>query len=267
MAFAQASRRPIAGAVATLGVSERVAFLRRTYAHLGFALLAWAALTVGIMRFGTEFSLKMTSYALGGKWNWAAVLILFMLIGWGAEKLARSEANKGLQYAGLGLAVIAEAVILQPLLWIAMLKFAPEMFGGDSAIRGTLVTIDWARSGPAVALIGQAAAITAAIFVGLTLTVFITKKDFSFMRGILMILSFGALGVILASMIFGFSLGAVFCGAMVALMGGYILYQTSILMRDFPPTYHVAGALMLFSTIATLFWYVLQLVMSLRSNN
>jgi len=37
-------------------------------------------------------------------------------------------------------------------------------------------------------------------------------------------------------------------------------------MRDFPPTAHVAAALMLFSTIATLFWYVLQLVMSLRSD-
>ena len=37
-------------------------------------------------------------------------------------------------------------------------------------------------------------------------------------------------------------------------------------MKEFPPTYHVAAALMLFSTIATLFWYVLQLVMSLRSD-
>jgi len=73
-----------------------------------------------------------------------------------------------------------------------------------------------------------------------------------------------ALGLILASAIFGFSLGALFAGAMVLLMAGYILYQTSIVLGTFLPTAHVAAALMLFSTVATLFWYVLQLLMSLR---
>lgn len=106
--------------------------------------------------------------------------------------------------------------------------------------------------------------VTLAIFVGLSATVFVTRKDFSFLRGILVIASFAALGVIIASAIFGFSLGAIFAGVMVLLMAGYILYQTSIIMSQFPPTAHVAAALMLFSTVATLFWYVLQLLMALR---
>ncbi|MGE0403450.1 MAG: permease, partial [Kofleriaceae bacterium] len=72
------------------------------------------------------------------------------------------------------------------------------------------------------------------------------------------------LGVILASMLFGFSLGALFAGLMILLMGGYILYQTSLVMSQFPPTAHVAAALMLFSTVATLFWYVLNFLMSMR---
>jgi FtsH-binding integral membrane protein len=92
----------------------------------------------------------------------------------------------------------------------------------------------------------------------------VTKKDFNFMRGVLSMLTWGALAVIVASMLFGFSLGAIFMGFMIMLMGGYILYQTSLVMRDFPPQAHVAAALMLFSTIATLFWYVLQLLMSRR---
>src|SRR6476659_6736216 len=52
MAFGQsaAAARPIEGAVATMGVSDRVTFLRKTYAHVGFALLAWAAITTGMMR-------------------------------------------------------------------------------------------------------------------------------------------------------------------------------------------------------------------------
>lgn len=244
MAFAHSSR-PIEGAVATLGVSDRVAFLRRTYAHLGVALLAFAAIAGGMMRFMPETSFKFSRWALQG-WRWFLVLAAFMLIGYVAERLARSDTSRGIQYVGLAIFVVAEALILQPLLWLVALKFG----NADTFF----------------SVIGQSTLITLAIFVGLTATVFITKKDFSFMRGILVVLTFGALGVILASFLFGFSLGAVFCGAMILLMSGYILYQTSVVMRDFPPTHHVAASLMLFSTIATLFWYVLQLVASLRGD-
>lgn len=247
MAFAAAAdRRPIRGAVATVGVSERVAFLRRTYAHLGFALLAWVAATAGMMRFMPETSLEFSRWALKGNWNWFLFMILFMVVGYIAERMARSETSSAVQYGGLGLGVVAYAVLLQPLLWVAIYRF------------GAAETDK---------LILNAGLITMAIFVGLSATVFISKKDFSFMRGILVVLTFGALGVIIASMIFGFALGAVFMGAMIALMAGYILYQTSIIMKEFPPTHHVAAALMLFSTIATLFWYVFQLLMSLRGDD
>lgn len=246
MAFAaMADRRPIRGAVATLGVSERVSFLRRTYAHLGIALVAWAAATAGMMRFMPETSLSFSRFALNG-WNWFLVLGGFMLVGYVAERMARSNTSRGVQYGGLVLFVAAEALLLQPLLWLAIVRF-----GAAEADK----------------LILNAALITVTIFVGLTATVFLTKKDFSFLRGILTVLTFAALGVIIASMIFGFQLGAIFCGAMIALMAGYILYQTSAVMKDFPPTHHVAAALMLFSTIATLFWYVLQLLMSLKGDD
>jgi len=112
----------------------------------------------------------------------------------------------------------------------------------------------------------EAIVITLSIFIGLTLVVFITKKDFSFMRGALVCCAFAAMGVILASLAFGFHLGAIFSGLMILLMAGYILYQTSVIMKDFPPTAFVAASLMLFSTIATLFWYVLRLLMSLRGD-
>ena len=259
MAFAQHSR-PIEGAVATLGVSDRIAFLRKTYAHLGIALLAFAALTGGLMRFAPKVSWGFSKWALSGTWAWLAVLGLFMVVGYLAERLARSETSRGLQYAGLGLAVVAESFLLQPMIWILMLKF-----GDTRAVIYALQTGSApVLSGAAASILIQATLITLSIFSGLTLTVFLTKKDFSFMRGALVVASFGALGVILASMAFGFSLGALFSGFMILLMAGYILFQTSVLMRDFPPTAYVAGALMLFSTIATLFWYVLRLLMSLR---
>ena len=68
--------RPIEGAVATLGVSDRVTFLRKTYAHLGVALLAFAALTGGLLKFAPTMSWGFSKWALNGRWNWLAVLAL-----------------------------------------------------------------------------------------------------------------------------------------------------------------------------------------------
>ncbi len=258
MAFAQtAARRPIEGAVATLGVSDRVAFLRRTYGLLGFSLIAFAAITAGMMRFMTETSFRFSSWALHSQMNWLIVIALFMGVGYVAQRLAQSNTSRGLQLVGLAIFIVMESLLLQPILWRLIVQFGhPDRLfeaGGGLGL-----------SGLAASILMQAIVITLAIFVGLTLTVFMTKKDFSFLRGVLMICSFAALGVILASVLFGFSLGAVFCGAMILLMAGYILYQTSLVMSYFPPTGYVAAALMLFSTIATLFWYVLQMLMSLN---
>ena len=235
--------RPILGATATVGASDRLTFLRKTYALLGIALAMFALIAGGMMRLAPEASLAMSRWALAGPWSWLLVLGLFMVIGYLSERLAGSARSRALQYAGLALAVIAQGLLLQPLLWIAL-----QQVGAADAM----------------SLIAQATTITLAIFAGLTLTVFVTRKDFSFLRGVLMIGSFAALGVILASAVFGFSLGAVFCGAMILLMAGYILFQTSQVMSQFPPTAHVASALMLFSTVATLFWHVLQLLLALR---
>ncbi len=235
--------RSIRDVSATLGVSDRRAFLQKTYALLGTSLVALAVSTGGMMAFAPDTSLALSRWALAGTWNWLLVLGMFMLVGWGAERLAWSQTSRGLQYAGLGVAIVAQGLLLQPLLWSVMAKLGVAN---------------------ATTVVAQATVITLAIFVGLSLTVFVTRKDFSFLRGALMLASFAALGVILASAIFGFSLGALFAGTMVLLMAGYILFQTSLIMSQFPPTAHVAAALMLFSTIATLFWYVLQLLLSLR---
>jgi len=257
MAFGQsASARPIEGAVATMGVSDRVAFLRKTYAHLGVALIAFAVLTAGIIRLAPETSLRFSAWALGGRLNWLVVMGLFILVGYVAEQLARSSTSRGVQYAGLAIGVTAWSLLLQPILWVLFYKFGNHAMLGSS--RTGLLT------GQAASILMQSVVITLAIFIGLTATVFITKKDFSFMRGALAIGTFAALGVIIASLAFGFSLGALFCGAMILLMAGYILFQTSLVMSYFPPQGYVAASLMLFSTVAMLFWYVLQMLMQLN---
>ncbi len=259
--MALANARPIPGAVATLGVSDRVEFLRKTYGLLALSLIGFALITGLMMRFMTETSFQFSSWALKGQWTWIAVLVMFMAVGWISERLARSETSKGVQLGGLALGVIAQGVLIQPLLWVLFLQFGKP---ADFVFNASGNIVSFTASGLAVKILMQSIVITLAIFIGLTATVFVTKKDFSFMRGALVIGSFAALGVIVGSMIFGFQLGAVFCGAMIFLMSLYVLYQTSLVMSHFPPTAYVSAALMLFSTIATLFWYVLQLMMALN---
>jgi FtsH-binding integral membrane protein len=243
MAFAAAAhQRPIPGAVATLGVSDRVSFLRKTYAHLGLALIGFAAIAGGMMRFAPELSLRFSAFAFRG-WNVLFTLIAFLLVGYAAERLARSQTSRGLQYLGLVLGVALYGLLLQPLLWRLLIQF-----GG--------------RGAPTI--LAQSIIVTLTIFVGLTATVFVTKKDFSFLRGVLVISLFAAIGIAFAGAIFGFQLGMIYSAFVILLMGGYVLYETSMVMRDFPPTEHVAAALMLFSTIATMFFHILRLIMSLR---
>ena len=103
---------------------------------------------------------------------------------------------------------------------------------------------------------------TLLLFAGLTSIVFITKKDFSFLGSILVIGGFVALGVVLASIAFGFSLGIVFSGAMIVFAAGSILYDTSNMMHHYNPNQHVAASLSLFASVALLFWYIVRFLMA-----
>jgi len=109
-----------------------------------------------------------------------------------------------------------------------------------------------------------AALITGVTFAGLTATVLISKKDFSMLGGFLRVAFFGALGLIIASMIFGLSLGTWFAGVMAVLAAGSIVYETSNVLHRYRPGQHVAASLALFASVALLFWYVVQLVSSGR---
>jgi len=101
-------------------------------------------------------------------------------------------------------------------------------------------------------------------FAGLTLIVLLTRKDFSFLRGILWWGGIVALVLIVAGTIFGFQLGTYFSVAMVALAGGAILYDTSNVLHHYPEDRYVGAALELFASVAMMLWYVLRLFMSRR---
>jgi FtsH-binding integral membrane protein len=101
--------------------------------------------------------------------------------------------------------------------------------------------------------------LTAALFSGITAVAFLSKKDFSFLRGVLTISTFVALGLIVAGMIFGFNLGLWFSAGMVVIASISILYQTSQMIHKYQEDQYVAASLGLLGSFLLLFWYILSI--------
>ena len=222
--------------VAEAPAEERAAFIRRTYFHLAMAILAFVGLEVALFQSGAVEPIMRT--LLGTKYSWLIVLACFIGVSWLAEWWANSTTSPAMQYLGLGLYVVAEAVIFVPLLYAAV------AFGSASVLPNAVI-------------------ITGLLFLGLTVTAFTTRKDFSFLGSILKIGAFVALGVIVASFVFGFTLGLIFSAVMVVFASAAILYSTSNVIHKYNTTQHVAAALSLFAAVALLFWYVLRILMAI----
>ena len=90
----------------------------------------------------------------------------------------------------------------------------------------------------------------------------ITRKDFSFLRSMLVWGGMLALIGIFGSFIFGYHMGTWFSLAMIGLAGAAVLYDTSNILYHYPRDRYVAASLELFASIALMFWYVLRLFMS-----
>ncbi len=229
-----------AGAVAArANASARGAFIARTYLHVLGAVLGFIMIESALV--ATGLAVLIAQYVfMGGNLGWALVLGAFMGASWLANRWAQSDTSPMLQYAGLSFYVACEALIFAPLIAIVTLN---PIYDG---------------------ILLPAAITTLVIFGCLTGIVFVTRKDFSFLRSALMFGSIAAMCVIGAALLFDFHLGILFSGAMCVLMGGYILFQTSNVMLHYRTDQHVAAALALFASLATLFWYVLRIFMSRR---
>ena len=131
---------------------------------------------------------------------------------YGCGPLGGSATSLAMQYAGLGTYVVAEAIIFVPILLIAQSSWVGagrEHYrhgGSDDGRRvrriDSLVFADPRRISPARSCcLGLAA--------------------------------FAALGFIVCSVLFGFNLGNLFAGVMVAFAAAYILYYTSNVLHEY----------------------------------
>jgi uncharacterized protein len=221
-------------AVIDLDVESRGTFVSRTYTHLFSAIAAFTLIEVVLFRTGLAETVAAALLSV----SWLVVLGGFVVVSWLASRAAHMATSKAAQYGALAGFVLAEAIIFVPLLYLA-----------DQVAPGA---------------IASAAVVTFFAFTALTVVVFLTRKDFSFLRVAITWGGIVALVLIVAGVIFGFHLGTLFSVAMVGLAGAAILYDTSNVLHHYPKDRYVAAALQLFASVALMMWYVLRIFMSRR---
>jgi FtsH-binding integral membrane protein len=216
-------------------IDSRAQFITRTYTHVVGGILGFILIEMGLFESG--LAEQVARFMLG--FNWFLILGAFMLVGWLASRTAQTSSSIGMQYFAYAAYVVAEALIFVPLLYIADAK-APGAI--DSA---TLITALGAG--------------------GLMVVAHRTRKDFSFLRAVLMWGGVVALLAMVGGAVFGFQLGTWFSVAMIGFAGAAVLYDTSNIINTYPEDRYVSAAMQLFASIALMFWYVLRLVMGNRN--
>src|SRR5438105_149815 len=192
--------------------AERVAFIRRTYAHVAGSILAFAGAEAVLISGGLGNTILQTLFS--GNGGMLILMALFIGGGYLAQYWAHAATTRPIQYAGLILYIALEVLIFLPILTIAD---QVPVFANQHVI-------------------AKAGVMTMAIFAGLTTAVFVTRQDFSFLGPILSVISWGVMGLILIAMLFpgsGLTLGTWFSFGMVGLAAAFIVYDTSNVLHRY----------------------------------
>ena len=211
---------------AQASVGERMGFIRKVYA-LFFAATLFA---IGGVLLGLSFE-PLQTFAREHPW-----IMLFAMLGgvMGAQAVRHVP---GVNLAALFGFTTLTGVIISPVIAI----------------------ISQINPGSIVA----AGVLTVGIFGGLTAYVFVSKKDFSFMRGMLttgliVVILAGVVNIFLGASALGFAVAA----ATLLLFSGFVLYDTSNIIRRYPTNEYVAGALSLYLDAFNIFLALLRLLNS-----
>jgi FtsH-binding integral membrane protein len=226
--------------VATYDEIVRGEFIVRVYQHLLAAVVAFVAFEALFFNLGVARALY--DLISGSGPTWLLIIGGFAIVSWLATNAAHDILNPSRQYLGLFGMSLAYAALFAPFLHYF---FEVQPDGATSV---------WA-----------AALITAVGFAGLSAVAFVTRRDLSFLRPLVLWGLVSSLVLIVAAVLFGLELGIWFSVAMIALAGAAILYQTQTIIRRYPTEAYVGASVQLFASVMLLFWYVLRLVGQLRS--
>lgn len=226
---------------ARVSAEERMDFIRKTY---GWFLLAVAiSVGVGVGSFNLVLhNIESVAPFMGG-FGWLGVLAVYMVLGFVFQRMLMSRSTALFGLIGMG---VIEGLIFGPLLFVA-----------------------WYKAGGNFQIIYQALAISGITFAGLTAYVFLTRSDFSWLRGALWVGVFLLLGVVIAAAfipvpgVWGLAIG----GFGILLFSGFILYDTSQILHNLGPGDEVMAGAMLHIDFAMLLWYVLYFLISLQGSD
>ena len=226
--FAEASSWAKEGGFAIdAAVDERMAFIRRTYTTLLIQLIGVVLATSLSIKTGLAMTLGLGGLFIG------FIGVIFIM-----PRLIVPTASRPVQTLGAALLVSFYGLLLSPLVMVA-----PE---------GVLI---------------QAGVLTGCVFGGLTAYVFMTKKDFNFLGGMLSAALWILIGVGLISFLFGGfgnTAGLFYSGFAVLLFSGFVLYDTSNIMRRYPTNAHIAASIALLINVVNIFWYIAMILMGSR---
>ena len=175
-------------------------------------------------------------------------------------------------YLGSGplLLLVAPNMMLYFILQNALIffaSFAARKPGLNMVALFSFTTVSGLTLGPLLYQVGpsiaaEAFALTAITFAGLSMYVVYSKKDFSFMSGFLMT---GLIVLIVGGLLNMFFIQSgmmhfVMSGASVLLFSGFILYDTSNILRYYGTDEHVSATLALYLDVLNLFIALLSIL-------
>jgi modulator of FtsH protease len=213
---------------AQASVEERMGFVRKVYA------LFFAATLFAVGGVGVALTVEpLQRFAFEHPW-----IMFFIMIG-GVFAAQAVRHVRGLNLVALFGFTALTGVVISPLIGY-VLAYNPQS-------------------------LLAAGVLTVGIFGGLTAYVFVSKKDFSFMRGMLMtglivVILAGVVNIFLGASALGFAVAA----ASLLLFSGFVLYDTSNIIRRYPTNEYVAGALSLYLDAFNIFLALLRLLNSSR---
>ncbi|HWS87218.1 MAG TPA: Bax inhibitor-1/YccA family protein [Pyrinomonadaceae bacterium] len=209
---------------AQASVEERMGFIRKVYA------LFFAATLFAIGGVGVALTVEpLQRFAFEHPW-----IMFFIMIG-GVFAAQAVRHVRGLNLVALFGFTALTGVVISPLIGY-VLAYNP-------------------------ASLLAAGVLTVGIFGGLTAYVFVSKRDFSFMRGMLMtglivVILAGVVNIFLGASALGFAVAA----ASLLLFSGFVLYDTSNIIRRYPTNEYIAGALDLYLDAFNIFLALLRLL-------
>ncbi|PKN54152.1 MAG: hypothetical protein CVU56_28120 [Deltaproteobacteria bacterium HGW-Deltaproteobacteria-14] len=215
--------------------AAQVSFVRRVYAWMFAGVLATVMGVAIAVKSGLAEDLLRAGLV-------ANILLLVVWMGgaYGLQKVRNVPTWNVVAFAAYGLLT---GIVISGIVYVAIL-----MAKVNGAAPGTYVL--------------QASGLTLVTFGGLSAYAFFTKRDFSFLRGLLVAGTFALLG----ALVIGFFVHATAYQMIISCFGvllfaGYTLYDTQKVLKTFPDGEHVAGAMTLFLDFVLMFVYILRIVL------